>query len=338
MNYNENHNNFFNRDLDQATTKIISFFLLILIFLVLVLSISMSKSRDRRIDDIRSNVVIESETVQNTPSNPFDEINIEAKSAIVWDIGRGKVIFEREADKKAPLASLTKLVTAAVALENSPNFTTISIDRKSLAAEGDTDLHPGERFNIRDLLKIVLISSSNDGARAIASTIGATLPRNIFAKPTDDEDIEAFVGAMNEFGQKNGLGENNFRNEHGLDISKKEDAGRGSAREIATLLEYLLKNHPDVLEATAESELTVYSNQGTAHQLKNTNRAVNSVPGILASKTGYTDLAGGNVAVITSPGLEGPFAIVVLGSSYDGRFTDLEKLSAATIKYLADKI
>ena len=324
-----NHSHFFNKDLDQTATRNISFFLLVLVFLVLVLSISTSKNRERRVDEIRSNVVIENETVQN----PFKNLYIEAKSAIVWDIGHGKAIFEKTADKKMPLASLTKLVTAAVALENSKDLTSISIDNESLSAEGDTGLRSGEKFSIRELLKIVLVSSSNDGARAIASAVGATMPRSVSTE-AGDENVQAFVGAMNEFSQKNGLMENNFRNEHGLDISKEEDAGRGSAREIATLLEYLMKNHPEVLEATANGELTVYSAQGVLHKLKNTNRIVDSVPGILASKTGYTELAGGNVAVVASPGLEGPFAIVVLGSSYDGRFSDLEKLSAATIKYL----
>ena len=58
------------------------------------------------------------------------------------------------------------------------------------------------------------------------------------------------------------------------------------------------------------------------------------MPGLLAAKTGYTDLSGGNVAVVTSPGIEGPFVTVILGSSFSGRFVDLEKLSRATLEYL----
>jgi D-alanyl-D-alanine carboxypeptidase len=76
------------------------------------------------------------------------------------------------------------------------------------------------------------------------------------------------------------------------------------------------------------------SEDGFIHTAENTNKQVYSFPGLLGSKTGYTDYAGGNLAVVFDAGLNHPIAVVVLGSSLDGRFTDVRKLVDATAEYM----
>ena len=70
---------------------------------------------------------------------------------------------------------------------------------------------------------------------------------------------------------------------------------------------------------------------------KNTDEALSYVPGVIVSKTGYTDLAGGNLAIIDDVGLMHPVALVVLGSSYDGRFTDMNLLATVATLVLGGK-
>lgn len=288
---------------------------------------------NERVDQLKSRVVIE---------KPFEVTGLEARSAIVWDIRRNRTLYEHAADKVEPLASLTKLVTAAVALESVSEQTVVPITPYDIAAEGDSGFRPHERWKVRELLKTVLISSSNDGARAVANVVGATLStsddsqsQSFISNPnTQNTNEHAFVDEMNAFSKKIGLEHTYFKNEHGLDISPNEAGGYGSARDVAKLFAYVFKHYPHVLGGTTAPEFITFPENNIPHIFKNTNTVVNLIPGILASKTGFTDLAGGNVAVITSPGMEGPFAIVILGSSYDGRFSDLEKLSKATLEYL----
>ena len=76
------------------------------------------------------------------------------------------------------------------------------------------------------------------------------------------------------------------------------------------------------------------SEDSYTHDARNTNQDTLSIPWILASKTGYTDLAGGNLVIAFDAGMMQPYIIAVLGSSKDGRFSDVNKLYKATIDYL----
>ena len=101
---------------------------------------------------------------------------------------------------------------------------------------------------------------------------------------------------------------------------------------MAVLLAHLLIKNPELLDATRESDLLFRSLSNITHKGKNTNPLVATVPGVLASKTGYTDLAGGNLALAFDAGLGHPIVAVVLGSTYDGRFSDIRKLIVASME------
>ena len=94
-------------------------------------------------------------------------------------------------------------------------------------------------------------------------------------------------------------------------------------------MDYLVKKHPSLLEVTRYDSLKINS-----RNFKNTNKLIEHLPGIIGSKTGFSDLARGNLAVVFDMGLEHPVIIVALGSSEEGRFEDIEKLYNETIKYL----
>jgi len=242
---------------------------------------------------------------------PFENINLEAKSAYIYDVVKKKSIFELNADSQLPLASLTKLMTGVVAKENIPEWMLIDIGEESVLQEGDSGFMLGERWKIADLIDAMLISSSNDAAAAIAL------------------NSEDFISLMNKKSADLNLAQTYFLNATGLDLTNYLSGGYGSAKDVAKLMDYLVKKHPSLLEVTRYDSLKINS-----RNFKNTNKLIEHLPGIIGSKTGFSDLARGNLAVVFDMGLEHPVIIVALGSSEEGRFEDIEKLYNETIKYL----
>jgi len=110
----------------------------------------------------------------------------------------------------------------------------------------------------------------------------------------------------------------------------------GSARDMALLFAYTLKNYPEILEATRYNNLE-FKSDAEKYEAGNTNIFVNKIPNIIASKTGYTDLAGGNLVIAFDAGINRPIIISILGSTQDDRFEDALKLASATISYINNR-
>jgi len=263
---------------------------------------------------------------------PFEALELEARSVFVWDINNKKELYSKNADAPLPLASLTKIMTALTAYELTSESTVLTIEKEYLLQEGDTGLLSNEKWSIKNLLDLTLLSSSNDGAFAVASAIGAATALN--TDTPESTPRESFIHSMDKRATALGFSSLHFNNETGLDIGIVEAGGYGSAKDIAKLLEYTLLHAPHLLEATKYDLLPITSLNEITHYVKNTNALVAHVPGLIASKTGYSELAGGNLVVAFDAGLGRPIIISVLGSSYEGRFVDMEKLISATMKTL----
>ena len=270
----------------------------------------------------------DSSKAEVTQSESFKNISIQGKSAYVLDMVKNTVIFEKNSSLQLPLASITKIMTALTASDLLPKDSRITVRKEFLFEEGDTGLVDGEAWRLRDLLDFSLIVSSNDGARSIASVVGASILQ------TSDYDLgrKDFVNEMNKKAVVMGLSQTYFTNENGLD-NGEISGGYGSAQDIGTLLRYILTTKPDLLEATRYPSTTIKS-FSKSHPVSNTNSSVNRIPGLLLSKTGYTDMAGGNLAIAFDASICRPIIVVVLGSTEDGRFTDVEKLVKASLNYL----
>lgn len=214
-----------------------------------------------------------------TAGRPFDGLNLEAKAIFVFDLVKNEPIFELNPNTQLPLASLTKIMTVAVAEE---------IKTK----------------DISKLINDVLEQSSNEAASTLASM------------------RSDFINLMNKKAKELNLNQTYFLNETGLDISKELSGAYGSANDVVKLIGYALKNNSDLFEAT------------TNNSSLNTNPYASTTTLLIASKTGLTDLAGGNLAVVFDAGFNHPVISVVLGSSEKGRFTDTQKLIETTFKYL----
>ncbi|MCK5022027.1 MAG: D-alanyl-D-alanine carboxypeptidase [Candidatus Pacebacteria bacterium] len=253
--------------------------------------------------------------------NYFEDLSLSALAYYVWDIEKEEIISRHNEKEQLPLASLTKLMTSLIASEIALNESVITINENYLEEEGDNGLINGEKWSLSNLIDFVLISSSNDGARALAS-IGLIFDQN--------DSRKTFVKKMNIKAKELGMKHSFFLNESGLDIDELQSGAYGSAKDVAILIEYILQTNPRLLEASAYKQAEISSDL-LLHQVNNTNELVEKIPGVIASKTGFTDLAGGNLAMAFDIGIGHNIIAVVLGSTKEGRFKDMEKLIWASI-------
>jgi serine-type D-Ala-D-Ala carboxypeptidase (penicillin-binding protein 5/6) len=264
---------------------------------------------------------------ETSAGEPFSDTKVTGKAAYVFDVANQKVLFAKNENEVLPLASVTKLMTALVAEEVLSESQSVTLDTTAILQDGDSGLVEGEVFDRLSLSDYVLMSSSNDGAFALASVAGNAIVPN--------QGARAFVQAMNIRAKEIGLTNTFFKNPTGLDMGQYESGADGTAKDMALLMEYIVQNEPNILSFTQEEAARVWSETGQYHDAENTNYYIEKIPGLLGSKTGYTDLAGGNLVVAFSMGLNRPIIVVVLGSTHQERFTDTVKLVRETERYVA---
>ncbi len=241
----------------------------------------------------------------------IDSVNLSAKAAVVYDPTDKKILYAKNADTPLPLASLTKLMSAEAVLAATKAGAQVTITTDDLKPEGDWGFIPGEAWNIHDLLVFGLVASSNDAMAAAADAVPG-----------------GAIAAMNLRAAQLGLTRTYFSNPTGLDVDLETAGAYGSARDMAVLVASFLSEHPGLFEATANPSVTIRSGE---HVLTadSTSIPLQSIPGLIAAKTGYTDLAGGNLVAAFDIHIGHPIIIAVLGSSRDGRFEDVKALIEA---------
>ncbi len=283
-------------------------------------------------DDVRVTKQIKSTyDIKKSAEDIFGDVQVKAKSAVVWDVAEQRMLFNKNGDDVLPLASVTKLMTALVAYSLIDPEDIVTISAEALKTEGDSGFVDGEKFSMRDLADITLITSSNDGATALGASVASAMNTK-----SDPESI--FVEAMNLKAEELGLSKTHFKNSTGLDVSPTEAGAYGSARDMALLMEHIILNVPDAVSATTQLRTEINNQAGAYHNAENTNDYVSEISGLIASKTGYTLLAGGNLVIAFNAGLNRPIIISVLGSTYYDRFNDTNELVRKTQEYLADNI
>jgi D-alanyl-D-alanine carboxypeptidase (penicillin-binding protein 5/6) len=259
-----------------------------------------------------------------TPATPdaYANLAIEAKAAVVYDLVTGETLYAKNATAQLPLASLTKLLTVYAALAELPPETPITVPAEATQVEAPHALAVGQTFTLADLARVTLTASLNDGAVAIATAAAAHENRS---------QSEMLAGAAASLS----LAQTYALNGSGLDVNAAISGGYGSASDLARLAGALVARAPDVVAGTTQPTAEAISSSGKSIKVKNTDPMTDTIPGLLLSKTGYTDLAGGNLALVFDAGLQHPIAVVVLGSSLSARFTDGAALVAATLAHFA---
>jgi D-alanyl-D-alanine carboxypeptidase len=245
------------------------------------------------------------------PKKPPLELDVKAALSIKLNPQKKikeRVLFSKNENEILPIASLTKLMTAFVVIENQENYPfkeQIKISREAALQEDVPEygnLKAGEKKKIEELLNLMLVFSSNDAAYALAEQIG----------------VENFVNRMNEKAKEIGLKSTHFSNPTGLDpenlkwnLENKDYFNYSTAKDLILLGKYILENYPLIFE---------FSNQKNKIQLLENQHLV-------GMKTGYTDEAGGCIFLIFSNDNGDYFLNVILGAkSKEERFFQMQKL------------
>lgn len=237
------------------------------------------------------------------------DLELEAKSGIsvlVKPDGSERILFEKEGGKILPIASLTKLMTANVVLENYDLSKEIRISKKSVDQEENLGkLEAGKVFSIKYLLYPLLMESSNDAAYALTEVIGE----------------REFVKLMNLETQNLGLENTYFFNPTGLDPEQiLNSLNYSTSQDLVKLAKHLFEKQPLIWEILSTPKFSLYG-----PELINTNQLLAEIPGVIGGKTGYTEKARGCILlVLKSPNNKGYLINVILGS--ENRFEEMKKL------------
>ena len=242
--------------------------------------------------------------------------DIRAAAAIIFDPESGQVLWEENAQDKRSIASITKVMTALVFLEDNPDLTRqITVERGDVYAASTTYLRSNDRISLDDLLHLTLIASDNAAARVLARVShGGTSP---------------FIERMNEKAIELGLESTTFADPSGLN-----PANISSAYDLSRLISFASANET-LAPIMRTASYTVRTNR-RAINIRNTNHLVRGGEvDVLGGKTGFITKAGYCLATLLRlPQSNHQVAVVVLGAgSNNGRFWETRHL----FNWLTDK-
>ena len=219
------------------------------------------------------------------------DLKIWASSSVVIDVDTGTIIHYDDGRKRMQIASLTKMMTAILAIENIKNLEEeIILTAEDLNIAGTVvgcptsvfcngnRMHVGEKIRAIDLMKAMLMNSANDAATALATHVGGT-PKK-------------FVEMMNTKAKDMGLKDTHFCTPSGLEIDGEEDQCYSSAYDLARIAAYSLK-YDTIWDIMKIPDGKFYStDEKYMHELKNTDMLLTTLPNCIGGKTGFTPLAG----------------------------------------------
>lgn len=245
---------------------------------------------------------VQTTTVPLTPPPP-----VAAESAIVIDPVSGRVLYAKNADVQRPIASTQKLVTALVVMDTGNIDKPVTIDADDTHCE-PTKLYlkPGDVYARRDLLRVLMVKSANDVARALARDVGGSQ--------------EGFAEMMNQKAAALGMRKSHFVNPNGLPNPNQFS----TARDISIAARAAWRSQT-IRSFTALKSTSFQHADGHVSTFDNTNKLLKRIPYCDGLKTGTTDAAGR--CLVSSGTLNGRSAIVVvLKSNTPNVWNDSEKL------------
>lgn len=206
------------------------------------------------------------------PIHGHAAVNVSAQHAILIEQSSGRVLFEKNAEEQASIASITKIMTAIIAVESGQMNEKATVSRNAIYTEGSSIyLEQGEQMTLTDLVYGLMLRSGNDAAVAIAEHVGGS--------------EEGFVYLMNEKAKWLGMENTHFDNPHGLD----SDTHYSSAHDMAILMQYAMEN-PIFQEISGK---TSYLSENRTYHWQNKNKLLTYFyEYCTGGKTGYTKQTG----------------------------------------------
>ncbi len=300
-------------------------FLLLFIVIFSAWGIFSLQSNDRESgDEVESDVAKEINYPRRLKSGSISpEVDAAASFSIYYGENNEKILYEENADRVLPIASISKIMTALIVLEN------YRLEEEMMVTEYDVtsrtefrDFRAWPQTTIGDIIYPMLIESNNSGAFALALISDRFLD-------TESKPVEGFVSKMNERANSLGLEKTTFINPSGLD--GKEKYNNSSAREIAFFAKYIIENKPKIFEILEMPSYRLYSPDRMAYyDAINTNAFLRDdeeewQKHIIGGKTGWTRAAFGCLLIILeAPDEKGYIINVILGA--EDRFKEMRKL------------
>ncbi len=255
---------------------------------------------------------------RNWKIGELEGINAKSAISLVTDSGNPRIIFDKSPEQIMPIASLTKLLTAYISLQNYDLNQEVVVSQRAVDTEENTGaLKVGEKFTVDQLLHTMLIESNNDAARVLAEIMGE----------------RQFINLMNQEMEKIGLKYTHFVDPIGLD---PDFLGQGynysTANDLAMLIRYILQEadkNPKIakiFEITRNQKYQItLANGRPHHEAINTNKLLAEFPDTFGAKTGQTPIAGQCLLVILpQPKNKGHIINIILDSN--DRFKDMENI------------
>lgn len=226
-------------------------------------------------------------------------VTTNAESAALIDVASGRIVVSKNGDKQMRIASLTKIMTAIVAIEHGTLSDQVQVSGKAAGKEGSSIyLKAGEQMSLENMLYGLMLRSGNDAATAIAEHVGGSL--------------EGFVHLMNEKAAMIGMSGSQFKNSSGLD----EEGHYSTANDMAKLTAYALRNTVFRNIVKTKSKTAPNPNDSWDYKWTNKNKMLSIYEGADGVKTGYTKMA--KRCLVSSATKNGQqFAVVTLNDPDD---------------------
>lgn len=267
------------------------------------------------------------------PGRTNAELPVSARSAILMEQDSGRVIYEDNAYEKSKIASITKIMTALLAIESGKLDETVTISGNAAGTEGSSlFLKNGEKMKLEDLTYGLMLRSGNDAAVAIAEYVGGSL--------------DGFVWMMNRKAEEIGMKNTHFSNPHGLDNTKNHYS---TAYDMALLTRYAMNNDTYKKISGTKVHRAPNSMEGWDYVWRNKNRLLTQLyEYTTGGKTGFTKLAKRTLVTTASKDNLDLIAVTLNGPDdwndhiymYESAFKDFQKtevLSSGPIKEVNKK-
>jgi D-alanyl-D-alanine carboxypeptidase len=245
--------------------------ILLSLFAVLILSFAgntqvLAISREQQSEILQQEIVTLSSLVRNY--NLYQEPG--AGSYIAVDISSNKVLLQKNSDSEFSMASVTKLMNAVISVENINMDNKITLTGDMLLPAGQTStLYSGLRITAKDLLRVTVTQSSNDSAEALSYFLGR----------------EHFIRLMNQKARELGMSKTVYEDTNGLSLKNTS-----TTTDLAKLMTYVYKNHPQILEMTKDNNFWLPDQTGRMLKFKNEN-SFYYLSSFVGGKAGYLDEA-----------------------------------------------
>ena len=231
--------------------------------------LSMAKNREVRFLDLWLPHIGTTEGSTKMPE-------VSGRAVLMYELGSEETLFEKNSKERMPMASLTKIMTAIVALENPRKDDRYVARGEHLVGEDSMGVTPNESFTLNELLYGLMLNSGNDAAEVIAGNY--------------PEGRVEFMRAMNSKVKTLGLSDTEFSNPTGLQGDGEQYT---TAYDLLVITRYAIEHFPELIEITSTFEKEIAATDGhKTFFLTNETNLISTYPGVKGFKTGYTPEAG----------------------------------------------